>query len=61
MLGIFGFFRMPRAHKVLRGSRRLIAVAGLTVVHWVGPALAFDYGHYQAADLDALAARKPVP
>ena len=53
--GVFGFLPM------LRGFGRLFAVACLlSILPAVTPARAFDYDNYQAADLDALARRKPA-
>lgn len=55
MQGALGLLRM------LRGFGRLFAVAGLlSILPAVSPARAFDYQSYQAADLDALARRKPA-
>ena len=55
MLGAIGLFRMPR------GVDRLSAMASVVLILFaVSPAKAFDYDRYQAADLDALAVRKPA-
>lgn len=55
MLGALGSFRM------LRGFGRRSAVAMLLLtLSAVSPARAFDANSYQAADLDALAKRKPA-
>ena len=57
MSGMFGFLR------ILRGVGRLSAAASLLLIPPLltraGAAEAFDYARYQAADLDALARRKP--
>ena len=55
MLDVFGFLRM------LRGVGRLSAAAGLLLIlSGTGPAAAFEFTGYEAADLDTLARRKPA-
>lgn len=53
MLGVCEALRM------LRGPARLSVVAGLVLMLGANAAAAFDYASYQAAELDALARRKP--
>jgi hypothetical protein len=70
MSGMFGFLRIPGGVGRLSATAslspivprliRLLSIVALATVIWAGAAEAFDYGRYQAADLDSLAARKPA-